>query len=152
MLLENAVLEENASRSYQNGVLDATRAHDWLAAYFMRAAISERSNADRRRELFQKATMNYNAVDRFVGASDLLKVTAHYVGRAYLCLYEGKLEDATRQFDMILNRIEADNVPALIGLATVQYRSGDYRAALEKYRRALLLYPVPTELEGQFLL
>ncbi len=58
----------------------------------------------------------------------------------------GELDDAAREFDLVL-RSAPDNLAAIRSLAEIHQRRGSLEAALEYYNRALALAPFDPELE-----
>lgn len=83
---------------------------DTLAAYYVQQTKKEKK-ADRKRELFTKATLLYTTADKII-----MYNPKHLLGRAYFCLYEGdKMEQANAQFDFVLNQEQQANIPSLLG-------------------------------------
>lgn len=124
-----------ANINYRDYEKDQMRALDMLAAYYVQKANKEKGK-DKRRELFQKATLLYTTADKII-----MYDQNHLLGRAYFCLLEGdKMDQADAQFHFVLNQ-SPNNIPSLLGKACIAYNRKDYRGALAFYKKALRTNP-----------
>ncbi|CAJ0571771.1 unnamed protein product, partial [Mesorhabditis spiculigera] len=115
---------------------DQMRALDTLAAFYVSEGHRERTNKDRRKECFQKATLLYTTADKIS-----MYEQEHLLGRAYFCLIEGnKIDQADQQFNFVLNT-SPNNIPATLGKACIFYQRRDYKQALAHYKKALKQKP-----------
>ncbi|XP_065646926.1 RNA polymerase-associated protein CTR9 homolog isoform X3 [Hydra vulgaris] len=108
---------------------------DSLAAYYVQAGRKEKE-AEKKRELFTKATQLYTTADKIIMLDQ-----NHLLGRAYFCLLEGdKMDQADAQFNFVLAQ-SASNIPALLGKACISFQKKDYKASLAYYKKALRTNP-----------
>uniref|UniRef100_A0A803M8G3 Uncharacterized protein n=1 Tax=Chenopodium quinoa TaxID=63459 RepID=A0A803M8G3_CHEQI len=84
---------------------------------------------------FAKATQYYNRASRID-----MHESSTWVGKGQLLLAKGDVEQAFNTFKIVLDG-DPDNVPALLGQASVQFNRGRYSESLELYKRALRVYP-----------
>lgn len=84
---------------------------------------------------FIQATRFYNRASRI----DMHEPST-WVGKGQLLLAKGDIEQAFNTFKIVLDG-DHDNVPALLGQASVQFNRGRYSESLELYKRALRVYP-----------
>ncbi|VDP07315.1 unnamed protein product [Soboliphyme baturini] len=125
----------DANIEYPDSDKDQMRALDTLAAYYVKEA-HRRTEKDRKRELFTKATLLYTTADKII-----MYDQNHLLGRAYLCLLEGdKIDQAEAQFNFVLNQSQ-NNIPALLGRACIAYHKKEYKNALHYYKKALRFNP-----------
>ena len=100
----------DANLDYNKSEEDQMKQLDTLAAYYVQQTKKEKK-ADRKREFFTKATLLYTTADNII-----MYNPKHLLGRAYFCLYEGdKMEQASAQFEFVLNQEQQANIPSLLG-------------------------------------
>ena len=116
---------------------------------------NQEKNKDKKRDLFQKATVLYTTADKIImydqvcssipallsSVSDMSRLHSlpqnHLLGRAYFCLLEGdKMDQADAHFNFVLNQ-SPNNIPSLLGKACISFNKKDYRGALAYYKKAL---------------
>ena len=109
------VARKEANQSYKDCEKDLMKVLDSLAAYYVKKANKERTK-EKRRELFNKATLLYTTADKII-----MYDQNHLLGRAFFCLLEGdKMEQADAQFNFVLGQLPSC-IPALLGKACIAY-------------------------------
>ncbi|KAG9511169.1 putative phospholipid-transporting ATPase IM [Fragariocoptes setiger] len=110
------------------------RIYDILAVHYTRKGRAVK-NREKRRELFGKAAALLTQADKILGFE-----AYHLLARAYHCFVEGKTEQASTQFDFVLQS-DSTCVAAMLGKACIEFNRKDSKAALQLYRKALQLNP-----------
>lgn len=105
-----------------------------LGAYYSYLGKIETKQREKE-EHFIQATQFYNRASRI----DMHEPST-WVGKGQLLLAKGDVDQAFNTFKIVLDG-DRDNVPALLGQASVQFTRGRYSESLELYKRALRVYP-----------
>ncbi|CAO2823169.1 unnamed protein product [Amaranthus hypochondriacus] len=105
-----------------------------LGAYYSYLGKIE-TNPKEKDNHFTSATQYYNKASRID-----MHESSTWVGKGQLLLAKGDVEQAFNTFKIVLDG-DPDNVPALLGQASVQFNRGRYSESLELYKRALRVYP-----------
>ncbi|KAK9705538.1 hypothetical protein RND81_07G064600 [Saponaria officinalis] len=105
-----------------------------LGAYYSYLGKIE-TNLKEKEQHFIQATQFYNKASRI----DMHEPST-WVGKGQLLLAKGDVEQAFNSFKIVLDGYP-DNIPALLGQASVQFNRGRYSESLELYKRALRVYP-----------
>ena len=105
-----------------------------LGAYYSNICKIETKQREKE-EFFIRATHYYNKASRI----DMHEPST-WVGKGQLLLAKGDLEQAYGAFKIVLDG-QADNIPALLGQACVQFNRGRHADSLELYKKALQVYP-----------
>ncbi|XP_051148255.1 protein CTR9 homolog [Andrographis paniculata] len=105
-----------------------------LGAYYSYLGRIETKQREKE-DLFQQATKCYSKASRIN-----VHEPSTWLGKGRLSLLKGEVEQAHNAFKMILVT-EPDNVPGLLGLASVHFNRGQYSDALALYKKALQLHP-----------
>lgn len=105
-----------------------------LGAYYSYLGKIE-TNLKEKDNHFALATQYYNRASRVD-----MHESSTWVGKGQLLLAKGDVEQAFNTFKIVLDG-DPDNVPALLGQASVQFNRGRYSESLELYKRALRVYP-----------
>jgi len=85
--------------------------------------------------LFALATTKLNEAE---GLDDQARST--WLGKGLLRLAKGDDENAIYQFNAVLKEYK-DDVPALLGMANIEYNNKNYKSALRRYKQALRVLP-----------
>lgn len=136
------------SAAYPDGYKDRIKALDLLANYYVRKA-NQTKNREGKRDYFARAAQKFTEVDK----SEMVNKHGpgfqyHLVGRAYMCLIEGRSDQADSQFGFVLQQQhesgEPEDVPSLLGRACIEFNKKEAsgkRAALQLYKKALQVCP-----------
>jgi len=132
------ILEEGSSPEiddyYSDVRYDRIAILNALGAYYSNIGKIEIKQREKE-EFFIRATHYYNKASRI----DMHEPST-WVGKGQLLLAKGDLEQAYGAFKIVLDG-QADNIPALLGQACVQFNRGRYTESLELYKKALQVYP-----------
>lgn len=101
-----------------------------IATFHMRLARKSATPEERDRHL-DEATQFINQADRIHNQYE-----PTFVVKGNLYLLRRRIEDATRSFNMVLERTKGC-IPALLGKAKIQYAQRKYKDALKTYQTAL---------------
>lgn len=127
---------------------DRIKALDLLAIFYVRKVLSTKSR-EKRRDFSARATQKFTEVDKSESISKHgPEYQFHLLGRAYLCLIEGRNDQADQQFNFVLQQQQQsgqpENVPSLLGRACIEFNKKEAsgkRTALSLYKRALQVCP-----------
>ena len=89
----------------------------------------------KRGDLFSQATAKLNEAE---GLDNQARST--WLGKGLLRLAKGEIDQAAYQFSAVLGEYE-DDVPALLGMANIEYNRKNYKGALRRYKHALRVLP-----------
>ena len=89
----------------------------------------------KRGDLFSQATAKLNEAE---GLDNQARST--WLGKGLLRLAKGEIDEAAYQFGAVLGEYE-DDVPALLGMANIEYNRKNYKSALRRYKHALRVLP-----------
>ncbi|GLJ29462.1 hypothetical protein SUGI_0580760 [Cryptomeria japonica] len=132
------ILEEGSSPEideyYADVRYDRIAILNALGAYYSNVGKIKTKNSEKE-EQFVRATYFYNKASRI----DNLEPST-WVGKGQLLLAKGDHEQAYGAFKIVLDG-QAENIPALLGQACVQFNRGRYTESLELYKKALRAYP-----------
>lgn len=132
------ILEEGSSPEideyYSDVRYDRIAILNALGAYYSNICKIETKQREKE-EFFIRATHYYNKASRI----DMHEPST-WVGKGQLLLAKGDLEQAYGAFKIVLDG-QADNIPALLGQACVQFNRGRHADSLELYKKALQVYP-----------
>jgi RNA polymerase-associated protein CTR9 len=119
----------------QQSPKDRVALNNILAAYHANAAANMKGSFEQKSALMDKATMLYNQSD-----SIDVREPATWIGKGFLLILQGRLDQAFYQFKLSLDR-DPNDVAALLGRACINCSRKQYRDALQDYQRALQLSP-----------
>jgi RNA polymerase-associated protein CTR9 len=105
-----------------------------LGAYYSYLGKTETKNREKE-EQFISATRYYNKASRI----DMHEPST-WVGKGQLLLAKGEIDNALQAFKIVLDTAP-DNVPALLGQASVEFNRGRFSESLQLYKRALQVFP-----------
>ncbi|KAI9251267.1 hypothetical protein EDC94DRAFT_621906 [Helicostylum pulchrum] len=97
----------------------------------MRLARKEADNETQRQKYLEEATQFINEADRIHNQYE-----PSFVVKGNLYLLMKKIDDASRSFNMVLEK-RPNCIPALLGRAKIQYYLKNYKASLKTYQSAL---------------
>uniref|UniRef100_A0A1J3J8H5 RNA polymerase-associated protein CTR9-like protein n=1 Tax=Noccaea caerulescens TaxID=107243 RepID=A0A1J3J8H5_NOCCA len=105
-----------------------------LGAYHSYLAKTETKQKEKE-DHFIAATQYYNRASRI----DMHEPST-WVGKGQLLLAKGETDNAFQAFKIVLDNAP-DNVPALLGQASVEFNRGRFSESLQLYKRVLQVYP-----------
>ncbi|XP_056842234.1 protein CTR9 homolog [Raphanus sativus] len=104
-----------------------------LGAYYSYLGKTETKHKEKE-DFFIMATQYYNKASRI----DMHEPTT-WVGKGQLLLAKGEIDNAFQAFTIGLGN--SDNVPALLGQASVEFYRGRFSESLQLYKRVLQVHP-----------
>lgn len=105
-----------------------------LGAYYSYLGKTETKHKEKE-DYFILATQYYNKASRI----DMHEPTT-WVGKGQLLLAKGEIDNALQAFTIGLGN-SSDNVPALLGQASVEFYRGRFSESLQLYKRVLQVHP-----------
>ncbi|KFK39891.1 rna polymerase-associated protein ctr9 [Arabis alpina] len=105
-----------------------------LGAYYSYLGKTE-TKLKEKDEHYVSATKYYNKASRI----DMHEPST-WIGKGQLLLAKGEKDNALQAFMIVLGNAP-DNVPALLGQASVEFMNGRFSESLQLYKRVLQLYP-----------
>ncbi|KAL0733040.1 hypothetical protein Bca4012_009250 [Brassica carinata] len=105
-----------------------------LGAYYSYLGKTETKHKEKE-DYFILATQYYNKASRI----DMHEPTT-WVGKGQLLLAKGEIDNALQAFTIGLGN-SSDNVPALLGQASVEFNRGRFSESLQLYKRVLQVHP-----------
>ncbi|XP_010541982.1 PREDICTED: protein CTR9 homolog [Tarenaya hassleriana] len=105
-----------------------------LGAYYSYLGKIETKHREKE-EHFILATQYYNKASRI----DMHEPST-WIGKGQLLLAKGEIDNALQAFRIVLDGAP-DNVPALLGQASVEFNRGRFSESLQLYKRVLQVYP-----------
>ncbi|KAG0252248.1 protein required for normal CLN1 and CLN2 G1 cyclin expression [Actinomortierella ambigua] len=129
------LLIEGLNAPYEPNPRPRLPLHNLLAALYTRKGYQPGISAQERTTYWTEAGKHLTSAEKINAKDETM-----WIGKGLLLLARGSLDDALRHFKQVLNG-SPRCVPALMGIARIQYTREQYPQALTTYRMALRINP-----------